>query len=708
MVNLSEIIRNVRLAKTMPAEDELRALPYKKAFIYGRVSSQGQIRESHESIMEIAKLVDIAVKDGYRCVVTPAEIEKWLVEIQSGADIPRVLKEGDILVDCRDLGLSGSLSEDKRPGLASLSEMIMSGEVGAVYLTEGMSRLSRDRDRVLGYKLLKLLKDYKCRIRTPDRVHNPAIPRDWENLADDIEDSADEMKRLGIRLDRRRALKAAEGRHVGSPVSPGYIVPIEGQRRDGSYILDKWQPYPPHKRVVIQALEEITRQQSLYKAVRTLAAQGITFPFFPPELQYMETRSTLRFYPRDNNGYIITYNNLKQLATNLKLVGIWQWRDTLIENNHDPVVPIDLFLQAYEIAHSDKPKGRAAYHEPMDWTGVLHCMNHEEPRKLSSLNSERRWACRSFHLPLEPPCLQIADHLLTPPLTAEFLRALDLTPHARAVMERLKDDVERHSLEEEQRCRRESELKARIARLKGYLGSDDPQREETYWQLIEEARAQLELLKQKPQLEVATPIDLDKVVRFLENLDQEWQHYPSRLRNRLITLLIETVELRHDQTLIEATIVWRAGLRQVVNIRRSKENLLRDKLWTEEEESLLEMLWPSSTPETIKAAFPARTWHALGQKALRKGLKRPWAKRNSRSGPRWKPEEDEKLRELYIREASIQEIAQEIGRSERAIMARASAIGVARPKELRHRKAKPTSESMNIRVFQQSSSPSVA
>ncbi|MDD4986005.1 MAG: recombinase family protein, partial [Dehalococcoidales bacterium] len=266
-MNLNEIIQTVRQARAVPGEDELRALPYKKAFVYGRVSSQGQIRDSHESIMEIAKLLDIAIKDGYRTALVASDVEKWLGDIQSGADIHRALEDGGILIDCRDLGLSGSLGEEKRPGLATLSEKMKSGEIGAVYLTEGMSRLSRDRDRVLGYKLLKLLKEQKCRIRTPEGVYNPAIPRDWENLAEDIEDSADEMKKFGIRLGRRRASKAAEGRHVGSPVSPGYIVAIEGQRRDGAFILGKWQPYPAHKQKVIEALQEVVKQGSLLKAV---------------------------------------------------------------------------------------------------------------------------------------------------------------------------------------------------------------------------------------------------------------------------------------------------------------------------------------------------------------------------------------------------------------------------------------------------------
>ena len=307
---------------------------------------------------------------------------------------------------------------------------------------------------------------------------------------------------------------------------------------------------------------------------------------------------------------------------------------------------------------------------------------------------------------METPCLQIADHFLTPPLTTQFLHSLDLTPHARAVMEQLRNEVDQHSLDEAQRRRRVSEIKANIARLERYLGSDDPQREETYWRLIAEKRTELKLVRQKQPLSTATPVDLDRVIHFLENLDREWQRYPTRLRNRLLSLLIDSVELRHDQSCIEATMVWKAGLRQVVNIRRPGRTLLRDKLWTAEEETLLQVLWPSSSPETINAAFPNRTWHAIGQKALSKGLKRPWVKTNLRSGPPWTPEQEGMLKDLYGREASIQEIARKLGRSEGAVMVRAHAMGVARPHKLRYRKAEPTWEPLNIKVFQQSSSPS--
>jgi DNA invertase Pin-like site-specific DNA recombinase len=707
MMNLEEIIRSIRQATSVPGEDDLRSLPFKKAFVYGRVSSQGQVKESQESIREIAKLVAIAKKDGYHSDLEPDDVEKWLQSIQNGGDVSRVINDGDITVNCRDLGLSGSLGEDKRPGLGNLWEGVESGEIGAIYLTEGMSRLSRDRDRVLGYKVLKLLKEHKCRIRTPEGVYNPAIPRDWENLADDIEDSADEMKKLGIRLGRRRASKAAEGRHVGNPVCPGYIVTIEGQRRDGSYIMGKWQPYPPHQEIVITALEELVRQRSIYRATQALHARGVVFPFFPEELRYMETRSVLRQYLKNEKGYVITARALKGLATNLKLLGIWQWMDILIENNHPAIVPVELFLQGYEIAVSNKPKGRAAYIEPLEWLGLLYCYNHEQPVRVAGHSTRRRWACAHYYQRgLGPRCLYIEDHLLTPPLTKEFLRCLDLTPHAEAVLKKLKAEVNEQSFEESKRCRREAELKARIANLERHLGSGDPEREETYWRLIKEAKAELQFVRQRPSEPSSTVMDLEKVTEFLQNLEGNWEKYPGSLRNRLLTLLVDRVELRHDLSHIEATIVWKVGFRQVVSIKRSSVRFTKEKRWRPQEENLLRMLWPSASWETLAAALPERTPAAINKKACKLKLKRQWGRKPLDKAQRWTEEDKKQLSELYTKGLSIREIAIKLGRTEQAIKARASIIGVHRPRGFYPRKVRPVWEAENIKVMQDSTSPS--
>jgi hypothetical protein len=567
-----------------------------------------------------------------------------------------------------------------------------------------MSRLSRDRDRVLGYKLLKLLKEHKCRIRVLEGIYNPAISRDWDNLADDIEESAEEMKKFGIRLGRRRASKAAEGRHVGSPVSPGYIVEIEGQRNDGSYIMGKWKPYPPHQEVVVTALTELVKQRSLHKAVANLNSQGIVFPFFPPELKYMETRSALRCSHKSDRGYLITTNALRRLATNLKIIGIWQWFDVLIENNHPPIVPLDLFLQAYEVAsRADKPKGRAANSEPMEWYGLLYCYEHDPPRKVSAFNAQKRWACsQDYHLGVGYRCLYIENHLLTPPLTAEFLRCLDLTPHAQVILEKLKAEVNECNLEESRYRKRETELKNQIANLERYLGSGDPEREETYWRLIKEAKEELQKISHRPAGPKSTVLDIEKVAGFLENLEANWSKYPSHLRNHLLTLLIDRVELRHDRSHVEATIVWKAELKQVVTIQRARPNYNSEKRWREEEDNLLRLLWPSSSWEALLAALPERTRLSITMRATRLRLSRQGIRKTPENSRTWTAADDDLLRELYTQQgATTKEIADKLVRTAEAIETRLSALKIRRPKELWHYKHHAVWQADNFKVMQE-------
>jgi len=191
MLTVSEIINKKRKKSVKQDETELRSLPYKHARIYGRVSSPGQVRDSHESIREIGRLVDLAKQDGFHTNLKADEIEK---ELLKNGGKRGLWEDGEVVVDVRDLGLSAKFSAENRVGLADLQRSIEKGIVGTVYLTEGVSRLSRDKERILPYVLLRLLKKHSCRVRTPEGVWNPVIDRDWDYLKDEFEEAIDEQK----------------------------------------------------------------------------------------------------------------------------------------------------------------------------------------------------------------------------------------------------------------------------------------------------------------------------------------------------------------------------------------------------------------------------------------------------------------------------------------------------------------------------------
>ena len=121
MLTIEEILATQKDRRARPTQEDLRKLPYKKAFIYGRVSSPGQVRDSRESVREIAKIVALAKSDGYQSNITEEETEKWLLSIQQGITLERVIEHGDIVVDVQDLGISAKgLADERRDGLAHL------------------------------------------------------------------------------------------------------------------------------------------------------------------------------------------------------------------------------------------------------------------------------------------------------------------------------------------------------------------------------------------------------------------------------------------------------------------------------------------------------------------------------------------------------------------------------------------------------------
>jgi DNA invertase Pin-like site-specific DNA recombinase len=371
MLTIDDILAQHRSARKRPSEEELRRLPDRRALVYARPSSPHQVQESRESMREIGALVDLARADGYRTGIERAEVDAWVEDIRTGAVEPGVREDGGLMVVTLDLGISGTLGHERRRGLALVKELLERQELGAVYLPE-VSRLSRDQHFIEPFVLLRLMKEGACKVRTPDGVLSPQIPRDWETLKDEFDDARQELRMLARRLHRKRRQRAERGEWSGEPVPAGFILPVVERRADGRYIFGKYEPYPPHAQMVVACLETLVRHRSFVEAARAL--RGRYFPLFPPELDYMEKRSGLHYCMKTPGGYRITPNVIRTLAADPRMIGVWTWGDTdPIPGNHPPAVPEDLWLQAHEIATSTaKPRGRAARSEPLDWTGLLY------------------------------------------------------------------------------------------------------------------------------------------------------------------------------------------------------------------------------------------------------------------------------------------------------------------------------------------------
>jgi len=159
--------------------------------------------------------------------LTPEEVERRLEALKRrDPDALHYWVDGQLIVDLRDLGISGRLGPEKRPALAEFMADLSRGEspdvTGTIYLSsEGVSRLSRDQDRIVGAQLLKLMKQANCRVRTPYGILNPRIDADWRELREGFEDAAKESRHLQEKhFGPKKREKARKGEHVGTRLRP--------------------------------------------------------------------------------------------------------------------------------------------------------------------------------------------------------------------------------------------------------------------------------------------------------------------------------------------------------------------------------------------------------------------------------------------------------------------------------------------------------
>ncbi len=271
-------------------------------------------------------------------------------------------------------------------------------------------------------------------------------------------------------------------------------------------------------------------------------------------------------------------------------------------------------------------------------------------------------------------------------------------------MAKLEVEAIHGKVEEAERKRQMAELQRRLDNLRSYFGCGDPEREEEYWKQWKQTKAQLDELEAKPlpQRRVATA-DIQRVREFLSELPSRWTNYPRTLRNRLLTLLIERVELRHDRETIEATVTWKAGLEQKVIIYRPPAKGSRDKRWADEEDKLLKMLWPSSSKEAIQGAIPNRSWKSIACRAHYLKLRRERGHPQPSPQRRWRPEEEARAKTMYESGVPLADIVAEFGRNRTAILNKACKQGWQRPHSAKWQKAQVTWVADDLKVLQSGS-----
>jgi DNA invertase Pin-like site-specific DNA recombinase len=278
-----------------PAPGDLVRLPLvRKAFIYQRLSTHEQRKKSLWSLEMQDALREQAKADGYR--------------------------DEQIIVERRDLGISGTKGRDERPGLAALIQAIEADEVEAVYVVH-ISRISRDQTLIDGLEFGELCKQHRVLIVMPTMRLNLRDSMHLRLYRQEIERAADEIELLKLRLGGPKRHKALSGRFDGRSVAPGYLVDHYAQ----SETYERYVVYPPHAEVVRLIFQAVLATGTPTRAARWLRDRGIIVPNFGPDIPLEDVgRSSLvrHTHPqRCPGGFLITPSLAQSVATNPVYLG---------------------------------------------------------------------------------------------------------------------------------------------------------------------------------------------------------------------------------------------------------------------------------------------------------------------------------------------------------------------------------------------------
>ncbi len=268
------------------------------AFIYQRLSTTEQVKNSIYSTKAQDALVVLAKEDGY-----PDHL---------------------IYVGKRDLGISGSKGREERPELAYLIEQVETGLIESVYVVH-ISRLYRDQTLINALSLGELFKRHSVIIVTPQMRLNLKDHLHMRMYRMEIERAADELEMMKSRLLGPLNLKARSGAYAGESLPPGYIVDerekLESGEPNPSY--HNYLIHEPHAKVIKIIFEQMAMPgMTPTRTMRHCRKRGIVFPPFPPELR---TRANLKTFARNkrnpDGSWPVTIGKVRSIASNPAYIG---------------------------------------------------------------------------------------------------------------------------------------------------------------------------------------------------------------------------------------------------------------------------------------------------------------------------------------------------------------------------------------------------
>jgi DNA invertase Pin-like site-specific DNA recombinase/predicted DNA-binding transcriptional regulator AlpA len=517
----------------------------RKALVYVRQSTPGQVLENRESTRLQYQLRDVALELGWG--------------------------SGRIETIDEDLGVSGS-GEVQRGGFERLTLTVARGEAGAVFGLEA-SRLSRNE--VDWFQLLRWLRSTDTLIVVEGRVYDPGSGADALTLGLQGTLSANELYNTRRRMEEGQLSKAQRGQ-LYKTVPTGYVREGDGLRKD---------PDPQVRHAIGRVFELFREVGTARQVVQALRAEGMQLPSQKHNRRPLvwSAAGYDRVYkvltnPLMGGAYVygrqrteVYLDERNQPRKKVRRLPQEQWR-VLLEEHHEGYVSWEEWqaIQAQLKANSTRARGA-----PREGRALLQglAVCGECGRALQvRYGAGHGYLCRPSRSGAERGgCLSVGGQRLDAVVAELFLEAVrpagvEAALRAERLAQEREDQLLRsHRLELERRQYEERRAKRNYVLMNGDYKSmkqelmDDWHRArrstERAQQALEQARERLPRRGQPPSAAVLARLGL--------RVQELWAHPALRQRDRkrLLATLLEEAVLRADREAgrLRLLLRWRGG-----------------------------------------------------------------------------------------------------------------------------------------------------
>ena len=539
----------------------------------------------------------------------------------------------------QDNGRSAARTIEDKEGLSQMLDDIREKRIRTVRVGE-VDRLFRDEDRIDSNMFIKICREADCLVLTDRMIYDFSIPRHVDYFRDEVDRAWKFYEsQILIRANELQDRARSKGLYAGGPVSIGFIV--DKNPKSPTYM--KFIPYPRH------AERSLELFQWLYDCggiLGVLQDRLDSLPYVWP-LEEDWVREQKAFWTnlevvygieRDEEGnlkpigYRISAHGLTWFFRNRAYLGDWPYDGDWIENNHEAIVPKDLFDFAQEVLEKNR-RGLAETANYHTYTAsVIHDILYPGPPDI-----KKRFVVRHRQPGSDKEQYRIVEQR---GMKKAILATIDMQDVEQVFLEkfteRLRDskrfeDYEERLIKDEENKKIEGRRKnlleaiAQVTeRIDGiFLTLQSPALEpDERDDFIKERRRLLgRREKLQNELNIQSPVQVYlKYKDLIDKMGRYWERYPFEDRQALVALLIRRVYLEPlSHHFMKITIFWKEFPSDIgIIFRRHADSLL----WDDEDDRIVREMYPTEPPEAIQQALPHRTWGGIMIRASRLHIRR--------------------------------------------------------------------------------------